>query len=381
MGSIGHSGWKLVDVVNSIWNLGSNAITLVKNAATSALNAVKSGLEYIANAVLGPIIDQFVIGFQLILKTIGYILGQMINSPELTITILTDGIQINEYTIRIYRDFLSVVLDINGVRIKLDGMFIYPTVSFDNLGVGLEKAESLQEMNEISFVLFMIAKMAVAVAQEGETETWTETSNDGMQFHGSDSVMIKGGTSFYQSSPPVLAAKSAGLFVLPFVMIAIPTIISYLSYAVQALFSWNKDEGTNFFASMIFFHAFSAIAFGASSKFASNAEKYVELGRNAFRLPGESPTGSASMAILGLIVDTFTFASTTILANFIGFGSPSLLSYIIGGIFALTSLIVTAKGYVRIGKAVQEGLTMLTFINIILMIVNIVLLGVRQIMA
>ena len=51
------SQYTLVDIVNKIWSLGSNAIGKIKDATHAALNAIKDGLEFISNAVLAFVLN------------------------------------------------------------------------------------------------------------------------------------------------------------------------------------------------------------------------------------------------------------------------------------------------------------------------------------
>ena len=127
------SGDTLVDVVTKVFSGIDTAISKVKNIASQALNAVKDGLQFIANAVLSPIVDGFVYVLQNILHTIGTMLASIDNSSGIINT--PDGLNIAGIDIKITRADLGITFSLNNLQIQLPNILVYSELNIETLSV------------------------------------------------------------------------------------------------------------------------------------------------------------------------------------------------------------------------------------------------------
>ena len=84
MNIIGHAGWTLVDVVNQIWSVTASAMTIIQQAAISVMNAVKSGITYLANSVKSAVLDGLVMGLTSMFEGFAFILN--VYSDQISVT-------------------------------------------------------------------------------------------------------------------------------------------------------------------------------------------------------------------------------------------------------------------------------------------------------
>ena len=156
------SGDTLVDVVAKVFSGISTAINAVKNVANAALNAVKSGLEFISNAVLALIYASISAGINAFITAMFYLFANLLNglnydssksNPALSLNNLqfelgldsfSQGLQlnINDYSMKIYNPLLNPRIETLG----LDGFF----------GISQQQSETLKQLLIIEMLIFPI---------------------------------------------------------------------------------------------------------------------------------------------------------------------------------------------------------------------------------
>ena len=124
----------LVDVVGKVFSGVDTAISKVKDVAHQALNAIKDGLEFIANAVLGPFLN----GIAFILQSLSKVLVEIVQvlNPNINVQTLSDGISIDDFTFRIYRDGLNLVISFNNLKFSIQTAYLIPYVKSETLSAG-----------------------------------------------------------------------------------------------------------------------------------------------------------------------------------------------------------------------------------------------------
>ena len=133
MGVIGHSSWTLVDVVNGIWNLGSTAIDMVKDAANAALNAVKAGLEFIANFVLQQIVESMVYIFKNFIFAMTDIVSAIDGTAVVTKT--SNGAIINGNELSISRSGLGISFVFGDMQLNIGDILTNIDLDAETLGI------------------------------------------------------------------------------------------------------------------------------------------------------------------------------------------------------------------------------------------------------
>ena len=146
-------GGSLVDVVNYISqigsyvvNVGTTTITRVKNGLNGAWNGIKAGAEYLANAVLTPILQSFQ---YLLIKLIETILIITTKLTSITYNSITNGFNVANggntisFEVKITSHY-SIELVINGNSIlDISTPYLAPIANFETLTVdesGIQKA-------------------------------------------------------------------------------------------------------------------------------------------------------------------------------------------------------------------------------------------------
>ena len=143
-----------MDVVNKIWSLGSNAISLVKNAATAALNAVKDGLQFIANAVLETIVQGVVNVFQNLMKSLVLILKEFDNSGSITTT--TNGISIAGISVEVVRDGLGIKFLFDNFQLEITNIFLLSDIKAETLSISPNDVLKIQGSVGLSHIMMSL---------------------------------------------------------------------------------------------------------------------------------------------------------------------------------------------------------------------------------
>ncbi|MHA2170665.1 MAG: hypothetical protein ACXAB7_12295 [Candidatus Kariarchaeaceae archaeon] len=122
MTTIGHSGWTLVNVIGSIWSGVSTAVTTINDGFQTAWSGIKSGIQFIANAVIQSILN----GFRTI--TVKLIQGIFeifkIFDENLLITNIQDGVRFLGSDIKVTSSNLKFIIEIDSYQLNLGNILL-----------------------------------------------------------------------------------------------------------------------------------------------------------------------------------------------------------------------------------------------------------------
>ena len=241
------SGYSLVDVINDLWSVSSDAIGKIKGTIVSTLNAVKDGLMYIAEAVLGPIIEAQVQMFRLAIKALTLVASELFPN-KLTITDIANGISINGVNVEIFRDGLDFIFSVDGSEFVYKGTYLLPTPDFtDTLSIGFSTAY-LEELIVSMIQLIASDILVSATAQRTQGEEDIDTASAGtkpgtMQGKGDpnnvNTVIFKLGSNTIRD----LFARG-NMLINSAIKFETASVGLAFSIGLLSLFSWNHAENS-----------------------------------------------------------------------------------------------------------------------------------------
>ena len=129
------SDYTLVDVVADVFSGVSTAISKVKDVAHQALNAIKTGLEFVANAVLDLILDALVAAVNLLFQTFKEIMDQLLG---ITITQSNGLYCLNGFCMGIRKVGLGIELTIGDAKISIDDLFRTNHLNIETLSLRVD---------------------------------------------------------------------------------------------------------------------------------------------------------------------------------------------------------------------------------------------------